>query len=203
MLDRTLNATGMQYAPASIAPPSRRHIIANAIIFNLLWAVTIIGAANFMPWLGVAAAAAMLAGHLWTMTHAHRELRLVLMTTVIGFSSDSVLAATGVLQYSSGLMASWLAPVWILSLWVAFATTLNVSFRWLQGRPALAMLLGAISGPLSYYTGTRMGAVTMPDPYLALISLSLAWAILMPLLLILASRFSRAADSTITEVTHA
>jgi hypothetical protein len=203
MLDRTVNAPGVQSAAASTPSPSRRHVIANALIFNLLWAVTIIGAANFMPWLGVAAAAAMLAGHLWTMTHRHRELRLVLLTTAIGFGSDSVLAATGVLQYSSGVIAAWLAPIWILSLWVAFATTLNVSFRWLQGRPWLAMLLGAISGPMSYYAGSRMGAVTMPDPSLALISLSVAWAILMPVLLILARRIGVDTQAMDKEVSHA
>lgn len=203
MLERTLNAAAIRSEPLSKASPSRRHAVANAVVFNLLWAVTIIGAANFMPWLGVAAAAAMLAGHLWIMTNGHRELRLVLLTTAIGFGADSVFAATGVLQYSSGLMTSWLAPVWILSLWVAFATTLNVSFRWLQSRPGLAMLLGAVSGPMSYYAGSRMGAVVMPDPALALISLSVAWAILMPLLLILASKMSSNGGTRGTEVSHA
>lgn len=203
MLDRTLNAADSRSGVLSRTPPSRRHVVANAIIFNLLWAITIVGAANFMPWLGVAAAAAMLAGHLWIMTDSHRELRLVLLATAIGFGADSVFAATGVLQYSSGLMASWLAPVWILSLWVAFATTLNVSFRWLQSRPGLAMVLGAASGPMSYYAGSRMGAVVMPDPALALISLSVAWAILMPVLLVLASRIRSDEGTGSTEVSHA
>lgn len=189
-------------SPADMSP-SRKHVVTNAIVFNLLWAATILGAANFMPWLGVAAAIAMLAGHLWTMTDKYRELRLVLLTTLIGFSSDSVLAATGVLQYSSGVITSWLAPIWILSLWLAFATTLNVSFRWLQKHWGLAMALGAISGPMSYYAGSRLGALTIPDATVAFISLSVIWAILLPALLVLAARFNASGHVTETEETHA
>jgi hypothetical protein len=187
----------------SESPPSlsRAYVLTNAVVFNLLWAVTILGAANFMPWLGVAAAAAMLAAHLWTVTHKHRELRLVLLTAAIGFSSDSVLAATGVLEYSSGVITPWLAPVWILSLWIAFATTLNVSFRWLQNRWKLAIVLGAVSGPMSYWTAARLGAVDIPDTALALISLSLLWAILVPVLAALAQFIGRGAVET-TESSH-
>ena len=54
-----------------------------------------------------------------------------------------------------------LVPVWILALWCAFASTLNVSLVWLQGRYLMAILLGAIAGPIAYLGAERIGAVTL------------------------------------------
>ena len=53
-----------------------------------------------------------------------------------------------------------LAPYWIVALWMLFATTLNVTFRWLQPRPALAAALGAVFGPVSYIAGAAVGVIT-------------------------------------------
>lgn len=162
---------------------SLKAVIANAVLFNLVWAACVVGAAHAQPWIGVAAAAVMVSAHLWRSAHRTAELRLVLATAAVGFSADSVLAAAGLLQYDAGVMASWLAPVWILSLWVAFGTTLNLSLRWLKGRWRLAAVLGAISGPLSYLSGARLGAVNFADTTLALVCLSMLWAVLLPLLM--------------------
>lgn len=173
---------------AAPAVPSTMHVLANAVAFKLVWAAAILGAANLSPWLGVWAAGAVLTGHLWAVRNRHQELRLVLLTALIGFSSDSLFAATGLLQYSSGQFAAWMGPVWIFGLWIAFGTTLNVAFRWLHNRWTLAAVLGAVSGPMSYLAGSKMGAVSFADPTLAMISLSATWSVLLPTLLALAAR---------------
>jgi hypothetical protein len=69
-----------------------------------------------------------------------------------------------------------------------FATTLNVSLRWLKGRWVLAALLGGSAGPLSFYAGHRLGGVAFADPVYSLTVLGLGWAVLMPLLLWLGGR---------------
>ena len=66
--------------------------------------------------------------------------------------------AAGWLEYPSGILLSNTAPHWIVAMWVLFASTLNVSLRWLRGRWALATLLGAVAGPLAYYGGAGLGA---------------------------------------------
>jgi hypothetical protein len=53
--------------------------------------------------------------------------------------------------------------------------------RWLLGRWWLASLFGAIGGPLAFYAGMRLGAVSFPDPIAALAVLAVGWAVLMPL----------------------
>jgi fucose 4-O-acetylase-like acetyltransferase len=87
----------------------------------------------------------------------------------------------GLLEYPSGMILPWLAPVWIIALWAGFATLLPVSLRWLLGRWRTAALFGAVGGPLAYYAGMKLGAVSFPDPVVALAALAGGWAVLTPL----------------------
>jgi hypothetical protein len=119
----------------------------------------------------------------------------------LGLATDSLLLASGWLSYSGGSMAGFAAPYWLVAMWALFATTLNMSMRWLKGRFGLAILMGAIGGPLSYYGGQKLGAMVFIAPVQALIALAIAWAIAMPLLMWLAERFDgvtprRGADLT-------
>jgi Protein of unknown function (DUF2878) len=73
-------------------------------------------------------------------------------------------------------------------MWVLFASTLNVSLRWLRGRWTLAALLGAMAGPLAYYGGAKLGGVVISEPVLAFTALAIGWAAFVPLLIRLSTR---------------
>ena len=73
-------------------------------------------------------------------------------------------------------------------MWMLFATTLNVSLRWLKQRPELAAALGVVAGPAAYFSGYRLGGVEIPDLLPAMSVLALGWAILMPVLMALSNR---------------
>ena len=60
--------------------------------------------------------------------------------------------------------------------------------NWLKARMVWAAVLGAVSGPLSYWAAVRMGAATFDKPLAAVAALALGWAAIMPLLLMLAKR---------------
>jgi hypothetical protein len=75
--------------------------------------------------------------------------------------------------------------VWILALWLAFASTLNLSLAWMQGRYLIAMLFGASGGPLAYFGAQNIGAVTLPSST-SYIALSVGWAVITPVLLYIA-----------------
>jgi len=109
--------------------------------------------------------------------------------TVIGSFWDSVLTQYEVLIFNSGMIADFLAPSWIIAMWLMFATTLNVSFRWLYGRYWLAMLLGTVCGPLTYQAGAALGAVEIPNAIIATTYLAVGWAVLFPLLIKLSEMF--------------
>jgi len=91
------------------------------------------------------------------------------------------------LGYTSGIVINNTAPYWIIVMWGLFATTLNVSLRWLKNRTMLAAFVGAIAGPLAYYGGQKLGAVQFLDTEFAFIALALGWAVFTPLLMILSN----------------
>ena len=70
---------------------------------------------------------------------------------------------------------------------VAFGSLLNSSLTWLSGRPLLTVLLSAIGGPLSFWSGTRIGATSVPGGSMGYAGLSIEYAVAVPLLM-LASR---------------
>ena len=165
--------------------------IINLLVFDAAWFLTVKGAAMGFPWVGPVVTLAVLAYHLKTSTQRGAELRLAAFALFLGFLVDSLLLATGWIAYSNGSWLPGLAPYWIVTLWALFATTLNVSMRWLSGRHVLAAVFGAVGGPLSYLAGARLGAMSFLDASPALIALSVGWGLAMPLLMWTASRLER------------
>lgn len=168
--------------------------ITNFIIFQLGWFACVLGGANGIPWLGVVVTGLALAFHLRQAAQPRLELILALLAGGLGGLLDSLPVALGWLTYPSGLFLAGAAPSWIIAMWMLFATTLNVSLRWLKGRYVLATLLGAAAGPLAYYAGAKLGGVTLLEPTAALSLLALIWAVAMPTLVALASRFDGMAE---------
>lgn len=167
--------------------------VLNFLLFQAGWFATVLGAANGAPWMGPVVVLGIVAVHFRAARRPMGEIRLVASAVLLGLVVDSLLLATGWIAYPNGGWLPGLAPYWIVGLWALFATTLNVSMRWLTGRTALAAVFGAVGGPLSYLAGARLGAMTFVETVPALAALALGWAIAMPLLMLLAKRFEEAA----------
>ena len=174
---------------ATADPVTRARAIGNFVGFQLGWFACVGGAARGMHELGAAIAALIVAVNVATAVRPVRELKLIGCALAIGIIWDSSLLASGTLTFTSGLLMPHIAPPWILALWALFASTLNVSLRWLRGRIVVAVVLGAVAGPLSYWAGVRMGAVEFTQPVVALVALALGWAVFTPLLMVLSARY--------------
>ena len=162
------------------------NVLINAVAFKIAWVSTIFGGANELPMLGPLVILVAVSIHLFRSAEPHRELTLVVIAGFIGLVWDSIMVAAGWVSYASGTIIAGLAPYWIVAMWMLFATTLNITFRFLHTKFGLAVLLGGIFGPLSYFAGASAGAVTLNEPFIALSALSIAWAVLMPTLIWLA-----------------
>ena len=145
----------------------------NFVIYQLAWFAVILGAARGFAWLGAAMALLVTGVHLW-LRREPLEFRLVGVAVFLGLVIDTTLAATGQVQFASNGNLP-IAPYWMLSLWVAFATTLNHSLRWLMVRPLAAGIGGAVGGPLAYLAGERLGALDIATPISALPLIALLW----------------------------
>jgi len=164
-------------------------MLANFILFQIGWFACVLGGANDRPWLGTGIALAIVAWHVGRAPRPRAELILVLASAAVGAVADSVPVAAGWVRYASGTVVPGTAPVWLVAMWMLFATTLNVSLRWLRRYPFAAIALGAIGGPLAYWGGARLGAMEFVAPVAATAALALGWAVLTPLLVRLAQRF--------------
>ncbi len=173
-----------------------RQIVINFVLFQIGWLACVLGGAWGWPWVGVAFVAFATAWHLRVIAHPRSEAVLLAVAVVIGTLVDSLLPAAGWVVYPSGQLHPMMAPVWIIALWVLFAGTLNMSMRWLRDRYLLALIFGGIGSPLSYFTGSRLGAVTLVDPVMALGAQSLMWAIVLPALVWVAGRCAEPLSTT-------
>jgi hypothetical protein len=160
--------------------------IANLVLFQVGWWTLVLTAAHGQPGLGIGLVSLSLVWHLAVARAPLAEAALVGLTGLVGLVTDSLLLATGWVDFAGGALAGQLAPLWMVALWVNFALTLNVALRPLQARPLLAAGLGLIGGPAAYLGGAELGAMTFSNAPAALGALAVEWAVLTPLLLALA-----------------
>ena len=164
-------------------------VVINFVIYQIGWFACVLGAANQQPWLGVLLLIGVLIWHFMQAIDVKRELTLLLVVVIIGGIFDQVMLNHQLITYEAHGWSNAIVPVWILALWAEFVTILNVSLRWMRGRWLIAVLFGAVGGPLAYMAAAKLGAVTlnmMPATYIVL---SLGWAIITPLLMRLSTQF--------------
>ncbi len=163
-------------------------VIVNLAAFKAAWTAVIISAAAGAPVIGVIAVAIAVAIHLASSDNTQSEIRLLMIAAAMGLAWESVLVASGLLTYSSGNIAPGVAPYWIVSMWVLFATTINKGMRWLRRNKIVAAIAGAMGGPLAFFAGASAGAVEFQTPAVALTAIGIGWALLLPLLVQIAIR---------------
>jgi hypothetical protein len=165
------------------------NLLVNVAAFKLGWISSVVGGAQQMPWLGPLVVSIAIALHLSRAERPRSELLLILSCGLIGTVFDSVLVAAGWVTFPSGMFSDLMAPYWIITMWMLFGTTINMSMRWMRGRPVLAAVFGLAGGPLAYLAGHKIGGIQFVDQTAALAMLAVGWAVIMPLLVQLGERF--------------
>jgi len=163
-------------------------MLRNIISFQLGWFSCVLGAAHHHAWLGVLASIGLIGWHLKVSNNWIGESCLIILAMLMGLVFDFLPLSFGWISFGS--LAFWpdqIPPPWMILLWGMFATTLNVSLNWLKTRSIVAIILGALAGPLAYWGGARLGALEMVDFSAAMIYLSIGWAVAVPVLLKMAS----------------
>ncbi len=78
-------------------------------------------------------------------------------------------------------------PHWLLAMWFLLATVFPISHRFLQSRLWLAAFLGAIFGPLSYYSGEALQILSFKTP-MGIAIYALFWGTFFPATIYLYSK---------------
>lgn len=155
----------------------KRALLLNAVLFQAGWLACVFAAQQPLL-LGLAALLLLL--HFVPRGRWQAEGRLVASVLIAGSALDSVLLQMGVFDFGE---PRTLIPAWLALMWALLGTTLNHCLAW-SARPWwLASLLGALGGPLAYWSGAQLAGVGLPrGETFTLLLLALLWALLMPLL---------------------
>lgn len=166
---------------------------ANVIGNQLVWLCAVIGAGHGLRWPALLAAAVYVGSQLALSPRPTVELRLLGVALLCGVLVDGTAAASGWVDYAAANDPAWLAPLWILALWAAFAMTLTVSFAVLQRHLRIAALVGLLLAPLAYLSAARgWSAVVFTAPrWHGVLLLGIGWSIALPLLAACARSWQR------------
>jgi Protein of unknown function (DUF2878) len=161
-------------------------IVRNMVTYQFGWFMCVLCAIRDAAWAGVLIGAILISLQLASRLRPGRETLVVFVVAAIGGLWETALVQAQLISYAPREPLAAIAPVWMFMLWALFASTLNVSMRWLHGRPWLAALFGALGGPAAYAGGERIGALTVVDPTLGYAAIAIGWALLTPALLAVA-----------------
>ena len=164
-------------------------MVLNAVVYQCAWFACVLGAAAQRPAIGIAVAAAAVLWHLHGARAPRRELQLIGIAVVAGALFESLLIASGWVRMAPSVLLGSFTPLWMVALWAAFATTLNVSLRTLRRRHLLCALLAAVGAPLAYAAAARLGAMQWERAPAAIVLIAAGWALILPMLMRAALRF--------------
>ncbi len=158
--------------------------------YQLVWFAAVIGAEHGLPWPGVLGMLVYAICQLSLTGNVKTHLSLMLAAVVMGSIVDGGLAYSGLASYSAEWPSPRFAPIWILSLWATFSLTFTISLAYLRERLWVAVLFGAIGGPVAYMSASRgFHVVTFAAPaWHGLFWLGVGWAIATPILAWLSGR---------------
>ena len=154
----------------------------NVLAFQVGWFASVLGAARGLPWAGPLVVTLVLGYNLFQNSRWLPEMLLSAVAALLGLFVDSALIAYGVFSPVRYWVPFPLSPIWMVFMWVNFATLINVSLKWLHGRYLLAAFFGALGGPAAYYGGAQLGATRHAMGMEDLLILAVVWCGAVPAL---------------------
>jgi hypothetical protein len=146
------------FAKINAVALANKKMIVNALGFQVVWFMCVQGN-NLNASL---AAIGLLCLHNLIFKIELKAWPILIAFSVIGYFGDSVIAKNFHLIYSDNLDP--LAPLWLLSLWLAFSTTLNHSMQWLFNSKYLTLFIALFIVPISYFAGIQLSGSTFSLP---------------------------------------
>ena len=153
-----------------------RKALINIALFQVGWLVCVLGGNLYAVIFTLGA----LLLHQWLVLDDAREWKLIGLVIVCGCLWDAALTQAGVITYADALPGG--IPLWLVCLWLLFATTFMHALFWMRNFLWLAVPLAAVFGPASYWVGASLSDAALSEPVLIPLAIMAAgWALLFPL----------------------
>ena len=167
-------------------------LVFDIVGFQSTWWASALGAGAGRWEPGVAVAAIGIAAQLALSGERKALFVTTLAAGVMGVIAETGLIASGLVRYAADWPLAGFAPVWLVGLWMVFATCVPATDRMLGANALLkSMLVGAVIAPPTYWAGESFAALSFAEPHwLALAATAVVWAIATPLMILVYRRFT-------------
>lgn len=149
---------------------SIQHKIVSFVLFNALWLSAVSGRENYIVLSGVLLALQFF----YSIAVARVSWTLILRLFAVGLLLEAIVISLGVIDFAGGYF-----PLWLVMLWLGFSSMAPVALDWIAPKPAIAVLLGAVSGPLSYVAGIKLNAATVDSMPIVIACYVAVWGLMM------------------------
>lgn len=165
-------------------------------LFQVAWFTAIYGATNEQVILGCLPGIVAALWQIFDLRQRNRwEAGLIAAVLCVGIATEMSFVYLGAITYIGMSAGQIFPPIWILAMWLAFATLPHGCLSWLNSRLWTQALFGAFFGPIVYIVGANLGAAALPDPPLySIIVIGSGWALALPLVFLLAESIQEKRD---------
>ncbi len=112
-------------------------------------------------------------------SHSKKKFILILLyISIPGYLFDSTLVYLNIYSFETSFHIG-LLPIWMFVLWPSFAVLFNEVFKFLEKYKFIAIILSGILGPLTYYSGSPLGLLTINNFYFFIFPMVFFWLMLM------------------------
>ena len=113
--------------------------------------------------------------------NSKNKKKLIFITSILstaGYFFDSCLVYLKIYNFETSLYFGFL-PIWMLVLWPSFTILFDEVFVFLSNDKFLAIISSGILGPLTYYSGSSLGLISINQLSLFFILMVAFWISLM------------------------
>ena len=148
----------------------------NLIIFQSVWFIMAYSAAYHKSWIGILALLLSLCFYVVPHRTPKTCLLFFMISGLMGLLTDTLFIYFHVYDIHTPYFP--ISPPFMIALWVNLATTFDWCMSWTLRYTKIALLFVCPGAALSYYAGTKIGALTLAPPLIqSLLIIGIAWII--------------------------
>ncbi len=154
--------------------------------FHVAWLGCVFLAKNQLSWVSLALPVVswLLLTKWITITRGHLKVLVTLATVGMAFDAFAIYSGQVIVLQPD----HFLLPFWLMSMWLLFTAVLPIMRELFKKMLWPAIPLGAIFGPLSYYSGKALGVLEFNNQH-SLLLYALFWSIYFPVCFMMQRKF--------------
>ncbi len=155
---------------------SRFSFLIDFALFQAAWFACVLATLSPYPQFLPLGGSILVIGRVAQKGRLREAIPLGLACIAIGTPGDALLVKFGFLSFSSypNLFG---APLWMVALWMNFGLMLSPMFTWFMENLIRTLLGFSIGGAIAYYSGEKLGVLTLEKDWLSILAIGVEWAL--------------------------